>query len=355
MYAKLIRRHKVQFLKNTWYVAAWQGSVTRQLLARTILGEPLLFYRKLDGGVAAISDRCPHRFAPLSMGKLVGDNVECGYHGLQFDCNGACVLNPHGDGKIPRAAVVRHYPVVERYGFVWVWMGEVERADPALMPDYSHLTSEAFTTVGGEMVQQANYELVVDNLMDLSHAMYLHADYQRTDDFLTARHDVSQENGILYSKRFVPGTRAPVSFRTSLPDPDAPVDYWLDVQWSAPGLCVLEIGVVPAGHDRQHGIRRLGTHFVTPQTETSSLYFYASSRNYRLNDTVADDEIKNWQDVGFHQQDKPMIEAVQRMMNGQTDLMALKPILLPPDAASMRARRLLRQLIAEENFQPAHA
>ena len=90
------------YLRNAWYVAAWSDDLLDgQLLPRTIMKEPIVLYRKSDGKVVALEDRCPHRFAPLHMGKIVnGDCVQCPYHGLEFDASGACVLNPHGAKNI---------------------------------------------------------------------------------------------------------------------------------------------------------------------------------------------------------------------------------------------------------------
>jgi phenylpropionate dioxygenase-like ring-hydroxylating dioxygenase large terminal subunit len=105
------------YLLNTWYVACWAHDVTDELYARTLFEQPVLIYRKRDGVAVAIADRCPHRFAPLSMGRLVGDNVQCGYHGLEFDGSGACVKNPHGKA-MPAACKVRSYPLEERYGIL---------------------------------------------------------------------------------------------------------------------------------------------------------------------------------------------------------------------------------------------
>ena len=335
------------FLRNTWYVGAWAHEVSRALTPRKLLGEPVLFYRKENGEAVAIGNRCPHRFAPLHLGKLVGDNVECGYHGLKFGCDGACVDNPHGDHKIPSAARVKAYPVVERHGLVWLWMGQPELADPAGIPDYSHLENPALKTIGDVMLQKANYQLVVDNLMDLTHVNYLHAPYQKNDDFLAARHDVVHKDRTLDSLRSIPNTQAPQSFTPFLADPQAPVDYWLNIRWQAPGACQLEVGVVPVGQPRSEGIKRLGTHIVTPETDTTTHYFYASSRNYLLDDPKADLETRNWQQLGFHEQDKPMLEAVQEMM-GTTDLDVLQPVLLSSDAAAMRVRRLMKELIQNE-------
>jgi phenylpropionate dioxygenase-like ring-hydroxylating dioxygenase large terminal subunit len=337
----------MKLLRNTWYAAAWSRDIGVELSTRDLLGEPMLFYRKHDGSPVAMIDRCPHRFAPLSMGKRVGDGVECGYHGLQFDCSGVCSLNPHGDGRIPPGARVRSFPVVDRHGLVWIWAGDQSRADVSLIPDFSHLASPRLRTIGDQMTQKAHYELVVDNLMDLSHVNYLHAPYQQVDDFLSAKHDVTQDGNALESRRTVPATRAPQSFRPFLEDPDALVEFWLNIRWYAPGCCVLETGVVPVGKSRDEGVVRIGTHIVTPIGEGLTQYIYASSRNYRLDDSDADEVTVRWQRMGFHEQDKPMIEGVQARM-GERELFAMRPILLTTDAAAIRARRLLSAMIDAE-------
>ena len=226
-------------------------------------------------------------------------------------------------------------------------MGDPARADAAQVPAYRYLTDPSFKTIGNVMLQQANYQLVVDNLMDLTHVNFLHAPYQKTDELLVAPHEVTQTGRTLDSRRAIPSTRAPQSFTPFLADPDAPVAYWLDMRWQAPGACQLEVGVTPVGQPRSAGILRRGTHIVTPETDTTTHYFYASSRNYLLDDPKADQETTNWQQVGFHEQDKPMLEAVQQRM-GTTDLDALRPVLLSSDLAAIRVRRILKELMAEE-------
>ena len=114
------------FLRNYWYVAALDEEVRDRPLGRTILGEPVVLFRTADGALHAFEDRCPHRQLPLSMGKIVGDALQCHYHGLRFDGSGKCVRVP-GQDHIPQNARVRTYPVVERYRWIWIWMG-----DPAL-------------------------------------------------------------------------------------------------------------------------------------------------------------------------------------------------------------------------------
>src|SRR5690606_23328989 len=125
-----------------------------------------------------------------------------------------------------------------------------------------------------------NYELIIDNLMDLSHVNYLHSPYQKVDGFLDAHNEIIQNGNVLDSLRTIPSTFAPASFRPFMKDPDAPVEYWLNMRWFAPGACQLETGVTPVGASRDEGLKRIGTHIVTPETETRSRYFYASTRNY---------------------------------------------------------------------------
>lgn len=121
----------MKFVRNTWYCAAWSESIGRGPIQRKFLGEAIVLYRSESGDPVALSNRCPHRFAPMHKGCLKGDAIECPQHGLRVEPSAACVYNPHGDGKIPRAAKLKPFPPHERDGIVWIWMGETEKADPA--------------------------------------------------------------------------------------------------------------------------------------------------------------------------------------------------------------------------------
>ena len=338
------------YLKNTWYVAAWANEITRELSPRTLLGEPVLMFRKEDGNAVAMVDRCPHRFAPLHLGKLIGDVVQCGYHGLRFDCVGSCVLNPHGDGRIPQAAKVRTFPVIERYRLLWIWMGEASQADASRIPDFSFLEDTRRATVSGYLRVEGHYELETDNLMDLSHTQFVHSNFQAADSILQGQSEVVQEGDTLYSKLWCPNGKASPQFAMRLGDPEMMVDQWMDMRWDAPSVLRLDTGVTPTGQPRDSGARSLSAHIVTPETETSTHYFFANSRDFRVDDPAMDEAIRNWQAVGFGEQDKTMIEAVQKSM-GNTDLLAQKPILLKNDSGAMRVRRTLAQLIAAEQEQ----
>ena len=123
------------FLMNQWYAAALPSELTDKPLARTICGEAVVMYRTASGQPVALSDRCPHRYAPLSAGTCAGENIICPYHGIIFDSSGTCARIPH-QPTIPQKMRVRAYPLVERWGWAWIWMGDSSLADPKLIPAY---------------------------------------------------------------------------------------------------------------------------------------------------------------------------------------------------------------------------
>jgi phenylpropionate dioxygenase-like ring-hydroxylating dioxygenase large terminal subunit len=172
---------KAQFLRNAWYVAASANEVGRIPLPRLLLGEPIVFYRRGDGTSVALEDRCCHRRAPLSKGKIVDDRLQCGYHGFTFDASGACVAIP-GQDSVPTRIGVRSYRLVEWHGFIWIWMGEAAKADPARIPDFKENTSPGWWPTRVMLPIKGHYQLVVENLLDLSHVAFVHGETIGSDD-----------------------------------------------------------------------------------------------------------------------------------------------------------------------------
>lgn len=341
-----------KFLRNVWYLAAWTEELADQpFLARTIINEPLLFFRRQDQSLAALTDRCPHRFAPLSRGTLEGDNVVCGYHGLAFGPDGVCVHNPHG--PIPAKARVRAYPAHERHEAIWVWMGEPEAADPATIPDLSFIErSPATAKSRGHMVAGANYQLLTDNILDLTHADYLHPTTLGGGSISRAKPQVSERDGGVEVKWYAVNEKAPPAQALQLPDPNQPADVWTEVFWTAPATMTLVTGLVPTGHERTSDVESWNAHVMTPETETTSHYFYCNTREFQRDDAAFNEWLKVALANAFNGEDKPMIEAQQARM-GTPDLWALDPVLLIPDAAAVRARRRLDALIQAEAGAPA--
>jgi phenylpropionate dioxygenase-like ring-hydroxylating dioxygenase large terminal subunit len=162
------------FLMNSWYVAAWDYELADgKLLARTILEEPVVLYKGESGRVVALDNRCCHRGAKLSNGRMEGDDVRCMYHGLKFDPSGKCIQIP-GQENIPPKLGVRSYPVVERDHLVWIWMGDADKANPGDILDFPCLRDPRWKGIPGYLHYDANYLLIVDNLSDFAHLAFVH-------------------------------------------------------------------------------------------------------------------------------------------------------------------------------------
>jgi len=340
----------MEYLKNAWYVAAWSKDISEQPVSRRYLNQSVMLFRKENGGIAALADVCPHRYAPLSAGlKCSGDIIQCGYHGLQFNSDGECVHNPHGDHKIPKAAKVRKYPVVELHSLIWIWMGDPKRADPTLIPNLSFLADSGRATLVGEMRMNAHYQLLIDNIMDLSHGPYVHASFIQDAPFTKGKNTILQEGNVVHSNQWVPcGAHHAVYGETDATQELH--DQWWDVRWEPVGVMVLDSGVTPTGQPREQGRRNLSAHMTTPETDTTCHYFYSNSRDYEVENEELSAKIRHWQAIGFHEQDHPMLEAVQRNM-AHPDLLGLSPIMLAPDAGAVRVRRVLANLIQEEKTE----
>jgi phenylpropionate dioxygenase-like ring-hydroxylating dioxygenase large terminal subunit len=342
-----------RFVHNTWYVAMFSADLAAgQLLHRTILNEPIVFFRKEDGGVAAITDRCSHRFAPLSMGKLLpGDRVQCIYHGVEFGSNGKCVKNPHGNGVIANAAHLKSYSVVERYSLIWIWMGD-KAADPAKIPDYSCLDNRPalHVTRPGYLKVAANYELVVDNLLDLSHISYVHVGILGNADTANADVNVDQKGDVVSVSRFSKNAETPGILKMMSPAGFERGDQWNTISWYAPSNMILEFGSSKPGEPKEKGTGYFAIHLLTPETERSTHYHYTAARwNVLTGDeqnTAIRDKIYEMRTFAFAEQDVPVIEAQQICMDQAGE--ELKPVLLTIDAGPVRYRRVLDRLLSED-------
>jgi len=343
----------MSFLFHAWYAAAWSDELTDGLLGRRILDLPVLLLRDRDGAPVAVGDRCPHRFAPLHRGRVVDGVVECAYHGIRFDGAGACVAIPGADGQPPPKNMrLPTYPLVERDGVIWIWPS-AEPPELGLVPDLREpLRNPSFCAVTGHMRVGANYELLADNLIDPSHGQFLHGSLLRREGFFDVPHEVRQEGMTVSSERVIRDVAAPAAYAPYLPDPSARVDWFTRAQWDPPGIFRLDNGVTPVGHPRDEGVRRCGVHLITPETTTSTHYFYSAVRNYLLGDAATDEASRTWQRTVFEEQDRPMLEAVQEMM-GTPDFASLHPVLVATDQPATRIRAIMRRLIAER--EPASA
>lgn len=351
-----------QFLRNAWYVAAWADEVSDKPLGRTLLNEPVAFYRKADGTPVALQDRCPHRFVPLSLGWVKNDELMCGYHGLTFDASGTCT-DRRANAMTRDRFCLRHYPVVERYGCIWIWMGDVDRADATLIPHFHFFDSSTHVIAGrGTTHIKANYTLELDNLLDLSHLDFVHPTTLSNGEIVGGEYKVYQKGDTVHSDWWVPNSPAPHQFAALMPfhgDPvwdrakqDGRIDFWLDMRWDAPGTLYLDVGVGPAGCDRAAPIDMVQAHFVTPETDTTTHYFWVYTNTDLGQSREFLDGFLAVAKRAFNDEDRPMLEAQQRAMKG-TDFWAEEPMILAEDAGAVRARRILDRLIREERAAEA--
>jgi phenylpropionate dioxygenase-like ring-hydroxylating dioxygenase large terminal subunit len=336
----------MKFLRNAWYVAAWADEVARGPIGRTLLGIPVVLFRDGAGTVRALRDRCPHRAAPLSRGKVVDGNLQCPYHGIEFDGEGRCVRNPHLAGPGGLRLRATSFPVLERYGACWIWMGDSSRADPARIPeDYAVFAKLA--VVPGYTHVKADYRLIVDNLLDLSHAEYLHAETVGTPGASAAVQArlAAKPDAITVERttRDLP----PSPMLASVWTRSATVDKWSNITWRAAGNLLLDIGVTVPGGRREDGLHFPSAHLLTPETGTTTHYFWMNGRNFSMDDAALSARLQQQFARTFREEDAPIIEAAQRnlLIEGEDAELANFTV---GDAGSARARRMLDDLIAAQ-------
>ncbi len=231
-----------------------------------------------------------HRRFPLSESHRDGDRIVCGYHGFTYDRAGSCVAVP-GQKRIPRTARVPSYPVVEQDSFVWVWIGERERADESLIPRAPWLADPAYTTVSGMEPLAARYELLVDNLLDLSHETYLHAGYIGTPEVAQTpiNTEVDEEAGIVYVSRRMKDVECPPFYSRST-GIEGRIDRWQDIEYHPPCLYLLHSRIAPTGvepgpdGDDSRAFHVEVGYAITPETETSTHDFWLVARDFALED-----------------------------------------------------------------------
>jgi len=345
------------WIKNAWYVAAWAKDVTEDaLLARTYLGEPTILYRTADGTVTALEDRCCHRHAPLSKGRLEGDQVRCMYHGLKFAPTGECIEIP-GDKNIPAKYRVRQYPVVEKQNLVWIWMGDADQADPADIIDYPYMADEAWSYKGGYMHYGANYRLVVDNFLDFSHLPFVHANTIGADvNYAEQRPVIEHMPFGLHIENLTFDTAPTPSFQRLFPF-DGNIDRWSIYDLHMRGNCLLgDFGSAPVGEGGHTGNRKKAMQFrhlsaMTPETENTSHYHFAQARNFGLDAEGLDDMVLKTVIEAFLE-DQEIIEAQQKIID-QDPAAPMLPI--AADRALLHIRRETDKVIAAEQAGMARA
>ena len=331
--------------RNQWYVAAFSSEVGRSLMSRRLLDEYVAFYRTEDGRPVALADRCPHRGLPLSKGKLVGDRVQCGYHGLEYGTSGRCERVPSQESIPPRLRVTS-YPLIERWQWIWIWMGDPECADPALLPDQVSLGVErpGFTaTPFFHMEMAANYQLMHDNLLDTSHLTFLHSALLDSGDMAGSRFWVEEDGPILRLGREIPNSVSDAGiaayFRIK---PDHPYHRTLIVETHVPSVNTGKQTIHdPADPDDPPRILHV-INALTPASARTTHVFHVQVTSYEPNWTQADrDGVRFIVD-----QDKQALEVIQQRFD---ELGAGPPeISVKADMQGLSSRKKIIDLVRQE-------
>jgi vanillate O-demethylase monooxygenase subunit len=327
-------------------MAAWTDEVPRGcLLSRTLLDQRIVLFRDSSDRVRALHNRCPHRFAPLSKGRVEGDIIFCGYHGLGFDGSGACTLNPHG--PITRAHAVNSYPVEQAFRALWIWMGDPAQANRQLLPALQFVDAAPDTAFSkGYVAGNGNYQLWSDNIMDLTHADFLHPTTLGGGAFTRTKAQVSEHQGKV-SIKWDCVNEEPTPLMRSTRKMAGKVDSWTEVEWSAPGIMTLRNGWVPSGQPRDSGGTMLNIHIMTPESADRTHYFFASTRNFDEDNADLNTRFAQIRQKIFTTEDEPMISAQHGAMEG-AEFWSLKPALMRIDEGSVLIRRKLDKMISEE-------
>ena len=342
------------FIRNCWYVAGWNDEVKEDgFLARTILNTPLALWRDSNGKVVAFDDRCCHRGARLSLGRREGDCVRCGYHGLKFSADGVCVEIPQQE-RIPPKFKVRTFPVVERHRWIWVWMGNPELADESLISDTHYLDDPDWASIGGHIHYDVNYLLVCDNLLDLSHIPFLHpTTLGGSPDYASVLPTVERlDRGVRLTK-WVFNTQPPEYSKAYGAYENKLADRWMIYDFIAPGILLMDSGMVPAGlgeKARSTGVRENALEFrgrqaLTPETDTSTHYFFAHPHNFMTDQPEVTRKITENLRIAF-EEDREMITTQQANLSLDPNFQMLP---MAADLALTQFRRVVQELLDAES------
>ncbi len=346
---RLLAGRHTPFIENCWYVAGFAHEFSRKLKARTILGRPLVLYRCQDGSPAAMDDRCPHRSFPLSKSRLNGDTIVCGYHGLTYDRTGKCVAIP-GEDREPRGVGVRSYPLRVQGPLVWIWMGDAEPAADLPLGDWA--ADPMWPSSNAYFHLKASYIALHENLLDLTHLSFLHAETFGTPDYALAPYevDLDDEAGHFAVARSVIPTRLPPVWArpTGLEGRDAA--RVARSEFLAPSLHRVSVRFwgcdVPEAERPDMVITT--AHLATPETATSTHYFIHHARNFAQADEGVTQFMHEQLTAAF-QEDVDGLEAVEAMV-AATPPDDYYEISIAADRAGVAMRRWLHRQAERERI-----
>jgi phenylpropionate dioxygenase-like ring-hydroxylating dioxygenase large terminal subunit len=323
---------------HCWWVAGLSSEVGRTLLGRWLLDTPVLLYRREDGTAVALENRCPHRGAPLSLGCLKGDDVQCGYHGFLYGSDGACRNVPSMKAPLP-AARLRSFALVEQPPYLWIWLGDPARITDAPPPPRIDWTGDpAFARIEGRMDVAANYLLLKENVLDLTHFGFVHATTFRITDWVDPPRFSSDRDSTGYRQEF---RRSPLPGVFAEPLGLAPGTPWnRDNHGSfvSPALQVAAVDLIDPQSGSLAGRFRV-SHATTPIDAGHMHYFWAAGRDFGT-DAQSMAALEALTKQGFAE-DEAMLEAIQALQQRDPRGAAAPEVSVRMDTAGVQARRIV--------------
>jgi vanillate O-demethylase monooxygenase subunit len=343
------------FIANAWYVAAWPREVEPgKILARTLCNQHIVLFRDASGTAVALEDRCCHREMPLARGWLENGTLRCGYHGLRFDGRGKCVEIP-GQPNIPPRARVRAYPLVERYGWLWLWPGDASQADPALIPRiFERMDHPEWTACGGTTYVKCHYQLISDNLLDLTHETYIHRSSLGNQAVVEHPITTTADESKVVVQRLIPDHEPAPFWKANLfrkLGKHVMADRWQIIHFEPPANLVLDVGVTPAGRPRAEGVEGCNTNAITPETEGSTWYFWGFARKFGRDDAALSQKLVETIAKIF-EEDRVACEAVHAVMRREPGRTVID---VNADQGTIAARRMVAKRMAAEQASAARA
>jgi vanillate O-demethylase monooxygenase subunit len=255
------------------------------------------------------------------------------------------VFNPHPGGVVPQAAV-RTYPLVERHALLWIWMGDPARADAAVIPDFAWLSDPARDVVRGATCAEGHYELYTDNILDLSHANFVHPALV-ADAFTQGARRFWQEGDTVHAHYAHPDDYLSVGISAVLGTAGRKQDFDGHVTWHPPATLSFDFRTGEPGtpYDRLANMPSL--HAFTPETAETTHYLWATGRDFAVGDAQLSEGLRGALQYAFEHEDMPLIRDAHRLMAGH-DFWDLRPLVLDGDGGGIRARRQLRKMISAE-------
>ena len=340
---------KLPLLYNHWYVAGLVSEFSEGLTAKTLLERSIVFYRITNGELVALQNRCAHRSFPLAEGNVEGDNLRCGYHGILYGPGGN-ILDIPCQSTCPKKAGVRKYPVVEQGPFVWIWMGDAERVDQCTLPQTDCLTDPAWTSMVGAKSLEGNYLLMHENLADLSHLPFLHANtFGASGDWAEIPVQVERENDqVHYWRETNKWAMAAPLYPPSVDCSERQVDAKLGATFVSPAMCRgwTRVEIQDSKNGEQRMLQNEINHYLTPEKHDTAHYYWSFARNCDIENSSFSDGFEQVVTAAFDE-DRTATRQMQILLD--EDRHDITDINIAGDKSSVMVRKVILELNEREH------